>query len=139
MKRFLLVLLLLTSCSNKEEQLAETSTAPEEIKDVVDVVVEEDTYSIWTDPCVNCDWYFCEDLSEVWRKQICMNECDDPKTVVFEGECEQQLECNPTQYLIEKDAPCINDDGEPGFQDKVCVKGLIQIYRLYCRLLRGGL
>ena len=55
-----------------------------------------------------------------------MNECNDPKTVVFEGECEQQLECNPTQYLIEKDAPCVNEDGEPGFQDKVCVKGLIQ-------------
>ena len=81
MKRFLLVLLILTSCSNKEEQSAETTTAPEEIKDTIDVVVEEDTYSIWTDPCVNCDWYFCEDLSEVWRKQICMNECNDPKTL----------------------------------------------------------
>ena len=127
MKRILLLLLILTSsCSNKEERLAETSTAPQDIQDVVDTVIEEDTYSIWEDPCVNCDWYFCEDLSEVWRKQICTNECNDPKTIVFEGECEQQLECNPTQYLIEKDAPCVNDAGEPGLQDKVCVKGLIQ-------------
>lgn len=127
MKRFLLLLLILiTSCSNKEQQPAETSTAPQDIQDVVDTVVEEDTYSIWEDPCVNCDWYFCEDLSEVWRKQICMNECNDPKTIVFEGECEQQLECNPTQYLIEKDAPCIDEEGKPGIQDKVCNKGLIQ-------------
>ena len=37
------------SCSNKEERLTETTEAPEEIKDVVDIVVEEDTYSIWAD------------------------------------------------------------------------------------------
>jgi len=128
MKRFLLVtLILISSCSIKKEPVAATP-APivPDAKDVVDVVIEEDTYSIWQDPCVKCDWYFCEDLSEVWRKQICVNECEEPNTIVFQGECEQQLECNPTQYLIEKDAPCVNEEGEPGIQDKVCVKGLIQ-------------
>ena len=128
MKRFLLIIIiLLSSCSVKKEPVAASPVpAVPDVKDVVDNVVEEDTYSIWQDPCVKCDWYFCEDLSEVWRKQICMNECSDPKTVVFEGECEQQLECNPTQYLIEKDAPCLDELGKPGVQDKVCVKGLIQ-------------
>ena len=129
MKRSLLVLLLfITACSNKQSQEKETSIVSQDVEVVEDTedITEEDTYSIWTDPCVKCSWYFCEDLSEVWRKQICMNECDDPKTVVFEGECEQQLECNPAQYLIEKDAPCIDEEGMPGVQDKICNKGLIQ-------------
>ena len=102
MKRSLLIIIiLLSSCSVKKEPVAATPVpAVPDVKDVVDIVVEEDTYSIWQDSCVKCDWYFCEDLSEVWRKQICVNECEEPNTIVFQGECEQQLECNPTQYLI---------------------------------------
>ena len=128
MKRFLLIsTILLSSCSVKKEPVAASPVpAVPDVKDVIDDTAEKDTYSIWQDPCVKCDWYFCEDLSEVWRKQICVNKCEEPNTIVFQGECEQQLECNPTQYLIEKDAPCLNEEGEPGIQDKVCVKGLIQ-------------
>jgi hypothetical protein len=87
--------------------------------------VEEDTYSIWQDPCVDCEWYFCPPLDSVWQKQICINYCEDPPEVVYEGECEEYLECDPSQYLLEQ-MECITEEGFPGKQDKVCNKGKIQ-------------
>ena len=88
--------------------------------------VEEDTYSIWTDPCVECQMYFCPPLDSVWQKQICINQCDDPPTVVHEGECIEYLQCDPTQHIIETELPCMTGDGYPGTQDKICNKGQIQ-------------
>ena len=88
--------------------------------------IEEDTYSIWTDPCVKCDWYFCGNLDVVWQKQICINTCDIPNTVVYEGECEEHLECNPAQTILEANIPCTTEDGYPGTKDKICNKGQIQ-------------
>ena len=87
--------------------------------------IEEEPYSIWTDPCVDCAMYFCPPLDSVWQKQICINNCDDPPTVVHEGECVEYLQCDPTQYLIETELPCMTDDGWPGTQNKICEKGQI--------------
>ena len=74
---------------------------------------EEDTYSIYADPCVDCAYYFCPPLDSVWQKQICINNCDDPPTVAFEGECIEYLECDPTQHIMQVDIPCVTDDGFP--------------------------
>ena len=87
---------------------------------------EEDTYSVWTDPCVKCDWYFCGNLDVIWQKQICINTCEDPNTVVYEGICEEHLECNPAQLILEANIPCTTGDGYPGTKDKLCNKGQIQ-------------
>jgi hypothetical protein len=98
MRGMLLFLLIFNiSCSNKEKEIyTQTTIQPEDIQeDTTDI--EEDTYSIWEDPCVECDWYFCENLDAVWQKQICINECNNPRTIVYESECEEKLECNPTQ------------------------------------------
>ena len=108
-------LLLFLSCSNnKQGQSGDNNNAylyPEiaaqsEVQDTtspdVEEDIEEDTYSIYTDPCVECAWYFCGNLDVVWQKQICINNCDDPPTVVHEGECIEYLQCDPTQYLLEK-------------------------------------
>ena len=85
----------------------------------------EAPYSIWTDPCVACAWYFCPPLDSVWQKQICINNCDDPPTVAYESDCVEYLECDPTQPIIEIDLSCITADGLPGTQDKLCEKGQI--------------
>jgi len=92
-------------------------------EDVEEVV--EDAYSIFTDPCIDCKWYFCPPYGAIWQKQICINNCEDPPTVIYEGECEEHLECNPAQYLIEQ-LECLTEDGYPGTQDKVCDKGHIK-------------
>ena len=87
---------------------------------------EEDTYSIYTDPCVECKWYFCPPLDAVWQKQICINSCEDPPVVVYESECVEYLECDPSQAIMATGIPCVTDDGYPGTQDKICNKGTIQ-------------
>jgi hypothetical protein len=133
----LFILVLALSCSNN--QGGSSSDDPTynypEIEDVLDSTeisesdteeIEEDTYSIYEDPCIKCAWYFCGSLDVVWQKQICINNCDDPPTVVFEGECEEHLECNPAQKVLEANIPCTTADGYPGMKDKLCNKGQIQ-------------
>ena len=75
--------------------------------------------------CIECDWYFCPPLDEIWRKEICFNICEDPKVLYSESECIQYMECDPTQYVIDE-LECTTEDGYPGTQQKVCNKGLIQ-------------
>tara|TARA_R110000824_G_scaffold67377_2_gene174459 strand:+ start:12243 stop:14402 length:2160 start_codon:yes stop_codon:yes gene_type:complete len=125
-----------TACSNNKQGASLPQDKPDiypiqditedtsETKDIEEI--EEDTYSIWTDPCVKCDWYFCGNLDVVWQKQICINTCEDPNTVVYEGVCEEHLECNPAQLVLEAAIPCITEDGYPGTKDKLCNKGQIQ-------------
>ena len=92
-----------------------------------DVLIQpEDTYSIYDDPCVKCEYYFCPPMNSMWQMQICINTCEEPNTVVFQSECEEFLECNPAQLLIEVNVPCITDEGYPGIKNKICNKGQIQ-------------
>jgi hypothetical protein len=135
-KTALLILLcsFALSCSNSQQGQNSNSN----IKDVDSV--EEDTEDIeegpeivpWTpepEPpppeCIECDWYFCPPLDEVWRREICFNICEDPPTLHSESECIQYMECDPTQYVI-SEVECVTEDGYPGTQQKVCNKGLIQ-------------
>ena len=82
-------------------------------------------YPFPNNPCVECQWYFCPPLDAVWQKEICIDNCQNPPTVVHEGVCEEYLECDPQQYLIEI-IECVTEDGYPGMQNKVCNKGQIQ-------------
>ena len=102
--------------------------------DILEDIQEENVVDIilWTieDPepgpeCIDCAMYFCPPLDAVWRKEICMNICDDPPTLYSESECIQYMECDPTQWLIDK-VECTTEEGYPGTQEKVCNKGLIQ-------------
>jgi len=91
-------------------------------------VSEPDTYE---QDCIKCDYYFCPPLDEIWQKEICIDHCTDPPSVVLEGKCEELLECDPTNHIIEKDIPCVTDEGYPGFKDKTCDKG--HIYYTKCK------
>ena len=141
---FFIILFFIVSCTNEqgggngkndedlyaypEISTKDTSEDSEDISEPEDASeeVEEDTYSVWTDPCVDCAWYFCGNLDVIWQKQICINNCDDPPTIVFESECEEHLECNPAQLILEANIPCTTEDGYPGTKDKLCNKGQIQ-------------
>ena len=120
-----LITFFLISCNDNENGNT-SSVVPEDVisidssEDTDDVIedTEEDTYSIWTDPCINCEWYFCPPLDAVWQKQICINN--------YESECIEYLQCDPTQQLIEVDIPCVTTNGFPGTQDKLCEKGQIK-------------
>ena len=129
--RILLAILFLTcaiSCS--DEQRASDEQDIESLNVPLDTDAQqedsEDEYSIWTDPCVQCGFYFCPPLDAVWQKKMCFDYCMEPPVLVLEEECTEYLDCNPSQYLLETDVPCTDDQGFPGIQDKVCVKGQIQ-------------
>ena len=75
--------------------------------------------------CLECKWYFCPPLNEIWKKEICFNICDEPPTLYSESDCIQYMECDPSQYVIDE-VECTTDDGYPGTLQKICNKGLIQ-------------
>jgi hypothetical protein len=104
----------------------DTSQAINEPLEVVPQKPDPSTvYPFPNNECIECQWYFCPPLDSVWQKQICINNCEDPPVVEYEGECQEYLECDPQQYLIEI-VECVTEDGYPGVQDKVCNKGQIQ-------------
>ncbi len=100
------------------------------VDDNTDITYEPDIVP-WTPEeeigpeCIECKWYFCPPLDEVWKKEICFNICEDPNVLHSESECIQYMECDPAQYFIDE-IECVTEDGYPGVQQKVCNKGLIQ-------------
>jgi len=90
-----------------------------------DVIEEEASASLHTDPCIECAWYFCPPLDSVWQKQMCFNRCEDPPTLIYESDCTEYLECDPSQYHLDF-IDCTTVDGYPGIQEKVCEKGQIK-------------
>ena len=130
----LITLLFAISCSDSNDGATGASTHPsypdiEVIEDVEDTsedtveVTQPDTYE---KDCITCSYYFCPPLNAIWQKEICIDTCTDPPSVVLESECVEKLECDPTNYLIEKDIPCVTEEGYPGLKDKTCDKGVIQ-------------
>ena len=129
--------LLTCSCSSSPESVSTPTPDVPEVHDVEETKdgdisppeIVEDIYSVFTDPCIDCKWYFCPPLDSIWQKQICINNCDDPPTVAYEGICEEYLECDPQQYLIDI-LDCMTEEGYPGTQQKICEKG--KIYYTTC-------
>lgn len=135
MKRLVSLVIFLTvtlSCCSNDETVGHRGALEQVSSDVVslpqEVLEYVDPKTVYPFPgndCVECTWYFCPPLDSVWQKQICIDYCEDPPQIAHETECQQYLQCDPAQYLIEQ-VPCTTEDGYPGKQDKVCNKGQIQ-------------
>ena len=87
--------------------------------------VYADSYPFHNNSCVQCQWYFCPPMDSVWQKEICVDYCEDPPAILYEGECKEYLECDPTQYHLDY-IDCVTEDGYPGTQEEICNKGQIQ-------------
>ena len=136
MKNIMLILttllLLQIGCSTASQSSGVNNSYDDDTEDVNEDVSEEPEIVPWTpepEPpppeCIECKWYFCPPLDEVWKKEICFNICEDPNVLHSESECIQYMECDPAQYFIDE-IECVTEDGYPGVQQKVCNKGLIQ-------------
>jgi hypothetical protein len=126
----LVLLTTLASCyENSNSGMSSTHNDTEEdeedINELPDIVLWEEEDPVPLPECIDCKWYFCPPLNAVWQKEICHNICDDPVTLYSETECEEYMECDPAQYLIDS-IECVTEDGFPGTQDEVCNKGTIQ-------------
>jgi hypothetical protein len=100
----------------------DTFDAHEDVKEDAGDISEPDTYE---KDCIKCEYYFCPPLDAIWQKEICIDKCTDPHSVVLEGKCEKKLECDPTTHILETGIECITEDGFPGTKNKTCEKGLI--------------
>ncbi|HIO04846.1 MAG TPA: hypothetical protein EYN08_04420 [Gammaproteobacteria bacterium] len=74
--------------------------------------------------CIRHEWFFC-DLNAEFRMKVTKDICFDPPKVLEVGECEEFLECDPTNYNMGTEE-CITFDGYPGTLEKICNKGKIQ-------------
>ena len=54
-------------------------------KDVLEWVDPKTVYPFSGNECVECQWYFCPPLDSIWQKQICVDYCEDPPQLVYEG------------------------------------------------------
>jgi len=126
---FLVVMISLAACSEVSQEhipsLNDVEDVKEDVKEDIVIIPWEEEEPEPDPECINCEMYFCPPLDAIWRKEICMNICDDPPTLYSESECFQYMECDPTQYLINQ-VECTTEEGYPGTQNKVCNKGLIQ-------------
>ena len=129
---FILVALLQNSCSDASQGSGANTLTEDTNVEKTDDIDDGPEIIPWTpepeEPaaeCIECKWYFCPPLDEVWKKEICFNICEEPPVLHSESECIQYMECDPAQYFIDE-IECTTEDGYPGTQQKVCNKGLIQ-------------
>jgi len=124
---------MLASCSDAIISMPPNYAGDVEENVIIEEDVEEDTekpdpssvYPFPGNSCVECQWYFCPPLDSVWQKEICIDRCEDPPQILYEGECKEYLECDPSQHLLDQ-VDCVTEEGFPGTQDKICNKGKIQ-------------
>ena len=77
---------------------------------------EDDCYDTW--------YYYCPPLDEVWRAKAIVDTCDGDKIIEM-GECEEVLECIPTNEVL-REEECITADGVNGFLKVYCHKGFFE-------------
>ena len=100
---FALALFFLISCGNGHSGGSGSPHINYNIPDAVlytpsDAIIEyakkkyeDDCYSTW--------YYYCPPLDEVWRMKVIVDTCDDNKVIEM-GECEEVLECIPTNEVM---------------------------------------
>ena len=120
---FISILSISISCADEKEE----PSAPELV--IFQIPVPLSNVKIMTpeeykQKCIRHELYFC-DLNANMKMEIVKDICFDPPKIISVGECEEFLECDPTQHIIET-VECITTDGFPGTQDKICNKGQIQ-------------
>ena len=120
---FISILCVSFSCADEKEQ----PSMPELLvfqTPIPLIGIELLTPEEYKQKCIRQEFYFC-DLNANMKMEVVKDICFDPPKIISVGECEEFLECDPTQHIIET-VECLTADGFPGTQDKICNKGQIQ-------------
>jgi len=131
MKRLLLLFIVLVplySCADKVTEGEDGDIGLTPIIPIYDpsliMNIKAMTPHEYQQECIRREYYFC-DLDAKTKMEVVKDICFDPPKILSVGECEEFLECDPTQYLIGT-IECVTWDGYPGTQDEVCDKGTIK-------------
>jgi len=125
---FALTLFLIMSCSNNNGSGSGSPYLTYNLPDAVlytpsDAVIEY-TKKKYEDDCYAEWYYYCPPLDEVWRMKVVVDTCKD-NVVIEMGECEEVLECIPTNEVV-REEECITEDGINGFLKVYCHKGYFE-------------
>jgi len=117
-------LIFVHSCSNQAGNGANSYNI-QNIPDIItytpsDAVVEYSKKK-YEDDCYVEWYYYCPPLDEVWRMKVVVDTCKDDMVVEM-GECEEVLECLPTNEVV-REEECVTEDGVNGFLKVYCHKG----------------
>ena len=111
-------LLCLVGCNQKHGPGHGTNDSPSfsHIPDVIlyapsDAIIEYSKKK-YEDDCYETWYYYCPPLDEVWRMKVIVDTCKD-NAVIEMGECEEVLECIPTNEVI-REEECVTEDGLQG-------------------------
>ena len=92
----------------------------------IDDTTTESVVSPGDKDCLLTEYYLCPGISgPLMRIVIVKDICFDPPQVISVSECEEFLECNPSQYIIGTE-PCITYNGYEGVLTIYCDKGFIR-------------
>tara|TARA_R110000824_G_scaffold54557_8_gene150599 strand:- start:431 stop:2503 length:2073 start_codon:yes stop_codon:yes gene_type:complete len=128
-KKFMLVclgLVLIGACSKKEGGSGgsiQYNTPDTLVWTPSDAYIEYSKKK-YEDDCYDTWYYYCPPLDEVWRAKAIVDTCDGDKIIEM-GECEEVLECIPTNEVL-REEECITADGVNGFLKVYCHKGFFE-------------
>jgi len=125
---FAMTLLLITACGTNHSGGSSSPHITYNLPDTVlytlsDAMIEY-TKKKYEDDCYSAWYYYCPPLDEVWRMKVIVDTCDDNKVIEM-GECEEVLECIPTNEVI-REEECVTEDGINGFLKVYCHKGYFE-------------
>jgi hypothetical protein len=123
-KIFLILIIFLSACSDAIINQSDSSTTQAEaINEPPKDVLPSEQYKL---ECYRTEYYFCPGVNgPLYRIAILKDICKDPPEVISISECEQFLECDPSQFKM-KEETCTTDNGMPGKKTIYCDKGHIK-------------
>lgn len=119
-----LVAILVVACSNDPGGGALKNNIPPNITWTPPDNVIEYAKKKYEDDCYETHYYYCPPLDEVWRAKAIVDVCDGDKIIEI-GECEEVLECIPTNEVV-REEECVTADGLNGFLKVYCHKGFYE-------------
>jgi hypothetical protein len=129
MKKLLAILILFTGCSEPfmDDPVAFTpADVPQAIEEDNTPVAPVITLEEYKKECYRTEYYFCPGISgPLFRIEVVKDICKDPPEIISMSECEEFLECDPSQFILGEEE-CTTAEGMPGKKKLYCDKGYLK-------------
>ena len=115
---------VLSSCSEPFLDKPQITPAPDQaVNEPPTPVISSEEYE---KKCHRREYYFCPGVGgPLHRIEIVKDICKDPPEIISVSECQEFLECDPSQFKMGEEE-CITDNGLPGVKTIYCDKGHIK-------------
>ena len=121
---FILIVLAVTSCGDTMlDAPVMTPDVPQAQNEDPKSVSPSEQYKL---QCYRTEYYFCPGVNgPLFRIEVLKDICKDPPEVLYISECEEFLECDPSNFNMGEE-PCTTSNGLPGTKKIYCDKGHIK-------------